>query len=104
VHHGLTLPQGAVPGIKGGYFGVLKIFRSEMGQTFWTAIFAWTTCFVITIVVSLVTRPRQDEELVGLVYALTPRPPSTARAIWEKPAFLAVVTLVLLLILNLLFR
>jgi SSS family solute:Na+ symporter len=104
VHHGLTLPQGAVPGIKGGYFGVLETFRSEMGQTFWTAIYAWTTCFVITIVVSLVTRPRRDEELVGLVYSLTPRPPSTARAIWEKPAFLAVVTLVLLLVLNLLFR
>jgi SSS family solute:Na+ symporter len=103
VHHGVTLPAGAVPGVKGGYFGVLETFRSEMGQTFWTAIFAWTTCFVITIVVSLLTRPRKDEELVGLVYALTPRPPSTARAFWEKPAFLGVITLILLLILNLIF-
>ncbi|MEP6730043.1 MAG: sodium:solute symporter family protein [bacterium] len=104
VHHGLTLPAGAVAGVKGGYFGVVQTFRSEMGQTFWTAIFAWTTCFVVTIIVSMLTRPRPDEELVGLVYALTPRPPSTARAFWEKPAFLGVITLVLLLILNLIFR
>jgi SSS family solute:Na+ symporter len=89
--------------VKGGYFGVLETFPSELGQTFWTAIFAWTTCFVITIVVSLLTRPRKEEELVGLVYALTPRPPSTARAFWEKPAFLGIITLILLLILNLLF-
>ena len=104
VHHGLTLPAGAVAGVKGGYFGVLQTFRSEMGQTFWTAIFAWTTCFVVTIVVSLLTRPRADEELVGLVYSLTPRPVATARAFWETPAFLGILTLVLLLILNLLFR
>jgi SSS family solute:Na+ symporter len=104
VHHGLTLPAGAVPGVKGGYFGVLETFRSEMGQTFWTAIFAWTTCFVVTIIISMLTRPRPDEELVGLVYSLTPKPVSTARAVWEKPAFLGIVTLLLLLVLNLLFR
>ena len=103
VHHGLTLPAGSVPGIKGGYFGVLYTYRSEMGQTFWTAIAAWTTCFVITILVSLMTRPRQESELVGLVYSLTPRPESSTRAFWERPAFLGVVTLILLLILNIIF-
>jgi SSS family solute:Na+ symporter len=90
--------------VKGGYFGVLETFRSEMGQTFWTAIFAWTTCFVVTIIISMLTRPRPDQELVGLVYSLTPKPESTARNVWEKPAFLGVVTLLLLLILNLIFR
>src|SRR3984957_20645695 len=69
VHHGLTLPTGAVPGIKGGYFGVMHVFRSELGQTFWTAIVAWVTCFVVTIVVSLVTTPRDPAELHGLVYS-----------------------------------
>ena len=104
LHHGLTLPAGAVAGVKGGYFGLLETFPSELGQTFWTAIIAWTTCFVVTIVISLATRPRPDAELVGLVYALTPRPVSTARRAWEQPAFLGVLTLVLLLVLNFLFR
>ena len=75
IHHGLTLPAGAIAGIKGGWIGEsLHTYPSEMAQNFWTAIWAWTTCFVVTIIVSLVTRPREEEELVGLVYSLTPRP------------------------------
>ena len=103
LHHGLTLPAGSVPGVKGGYFGVLEVFRSEMGQTFWTAIYAWTTCFVVTIIVSMLTRPRAEAELTGLVYSLTPKPASDAQSAWEKPAFLGIATLALLLVLNLFF-
>lgn len=73
IHHGLTLPAGAQPGVKGGFFGVLHTYPSELAQTFWTAIIAWSTCFVVTILVSLATRPRPTEELRGLVYSLTPR-------------------------------
>ena len=53
MHHGLTLPVGATAGVKGGYFGLVHTYPSELAQTFWTAIVAWTTCFVVTIVVSL---------------------------------------------------
>ena len=53
VHHGLTLPAGAHAGVKGGWFGVVHSYPSELAQTFWTAIFAWVTCFLVTIVVSL---------------------------------------------------
>ena len=35
---------------------VVHIYPSEMAQNFWTAIFAWSVCFVVTIVVSLMTR------------------------------------------------
>ena len=42
-----------------------------MAQNFWIAISAWTTCFLVTILVSLVTRPRPERELEGLVYGLT---------------------------------
>src|SRR5689334_13038697 len=74
LHHGLTLPQGGVPGVKGGWIAALHIYPSEMAQNFWTAIYAWTTCFVITIVVSLLTRAHDEKELKGLVYSLTERP------------------------------
>ena len=56
LHHGLTLPQGAVAGVKGGWFAALHTYPSEMAQNFWTAIYAWTTCFVVTILVSLATK------------------------------------------------
>src|ERR1700704_4812314 len=50
VHHGLTLPAGAVVGIKGGWLGsIVHHYPSEMAQNFWTAIWAWSACFLITI-------------------------------------------------------
>jgi len=103
VHHGLTLPAGMQPGIKGGYLGLVHTFPSELAQTFWTAIVAWVTCFVVTIVVSLATRPRPPEELRGLVYSLTPRPSDHALSWAARPAVLAVVVLVLTAALNLVF-
>src|SRR5207244_13514831 len=68
VHHGLSLPAGAAVGVKGGYLGVLATFPSELAQTFWTAIVAWVTCFLVTILVSLVPRPRPEADLGGPVY------------------------------------
>src|SRR5215831_5962307 len=65
LHHGLTLPHGAVAGIKGGWLAKtpVHVYPSEMAQNFWAAIFAWTACFVVTILVSVVTKPRNEEEL-----------------------------------------
>src|SRR5881398_2476375 len=103
VHHGLSLPAGTHVGVKGGYLGVLHTFPSELAQTFWTAIVAWVTCFVVTIVVSLATRPRDPEELRGLVYSLTPRPSDQALSWIARPWVLAVVVLALTLALNLAF-
>jgi SSS family solute:Na+ symporter len=103
VHHGLTLPAGVQVGVKGGYLGVLHTFPSELAQTFWTAIVAWVTCFVVTIVVSLATRPRDPEELRGLVYSLTPRLSDGALSWIARPWVLAAVVLALTLALNLAF-
>ncbi len=90
-------------GIKGGFFGVLTTYPSVMAQNFWTAIWAWTTCFVVTIVVSLVTRPRAEEELRGLVYSLTERPRDEGLAWYQRPATLAVAVLAMTLVLNIVF-
>jgi SSS family solute:Na+ symporter len=55
-----------------------------MGQNFYMATAAWTSCFVLTIVISLATaRNKTDEELKGLVYSLTPKP-ETAHEPWFK--------------------
>ena len=51
---------------------VVHHYPSEMAQNFWMAIWAWTTCFVVTIIVSLVSRPR-GAATQGLVYSLTPK-------------------------------
>jgi SSS family solute:Na+ symporter len=105
LHHGLTLPVGAVVGIKGGWLGsIVHSYPSEMAQNFWTAIWAWCTCFVVTVLVSLLTRPRADHELVGLVYSLTERPSEKHLPWYSRPASLAAIIVVLLLALNIVFR
>jgi SSS family solute:Na+ symporter len=105
IHHGLVLPHGAVVGLKGGYLGaVLHTYPSEMAQNFWTAIIAWSTCFVVTIVISLLTRRnKSDDELKGLVYALTPRIKDRDLPWYKQPATLGVVVLGLTAILNVIF-
>jgi len=104
LHHGLTLPAHAVAGVKGGWFAVLHRYPSEMAQNFWTAIFAWSACFGVTLLVSLASRARPDQELVGLVYSLTERPREEKAAWHQRPAVLGVVVLALTLVLNLVFR
>jgi solute:Na+ symporter, SSS family len=105
IHHGLTLPLGAVPGLKGGFLGsVLHTYPSEMAQNFWTAIVAWTTCFATTIVVSLLTRrTRSDAELKGLVHSLTPRINDEGLPWLKRPATLGAAVLLLTLVINVIF-
>jgi SSS family solute:Na+ symporter len=104
IHHGLTIPVGATAAIKGGWLGtVVHTYPSEMAQNFWTAIFAWSTCFVVTIVISLMTQPRDEKDLVGLVYSLTEKPHDDARTWYERPVTLGVIVLIMALALNIIF-
>jgi SSS family solute:Na+ symporter len=105
IHHGLALPHGAVVGLKGGFLGVvLHTYPSEMAQNFWTAIYAWTTCFVVTIAISLATRrTKSDDDLKGLVYALTPRLRDRDIPWYKQPATLGIIVLGLTVVLNVIF-
>jgi len=107
LHHGLTLPAGAVAGIKGGWLcggQVLHTYPVDMAQNFWAAIYAWTACFITTVVVSVLTRRNKtDEDLRGLVYSLTPRIKDPDLPWHRQPAMLGAIVLVVALILNVIF-
>jgi SSS family solute:Na+ symporter len=95
IFHGITLSEGD----KGGWLGgPIYVFHSAMGQAFAVATVAWIGCFIMTIVVSLFTRPKEERELVGLVYSLTPKVQSA-----KGPVLLAIVMIILGIILNLIF-
>ncbi len=96
--HGLTMAEG-----KGGWIGVVHVFPSTMAQNFWIAIVAWSVCFLVTIAVSLATRPRAETELRGLVFGLTATPNEPGLVWYKRPAVLAVVVGVICLLLNFLF-
>jgi len=104
LHIGLTLPADAAGvGIHGGWIAVLHVYPSTMAQNFWTATWAFGVSFVLTVGLSLLTEPRKEQDLVGLVYSLTPRP-SEGNLMWyQRPASLGILVLAMLVLLNLVF-
>jgi SSS family solute:Na+ symporter len=103
--HGLSLPQGAVPGIKGGWIVPKFLFHSSMGQNFYMAIAACGGCLLLTAVISLRTRrTKSDAELAGLVYSLTPLPSADEEPWYRRPMPVGAVVLVAALLLNIVFR
>jgi SSS family solute:Na+ symporter len=78
-------------------------YASDMAQNFWGAIWAWTVCFVVTIAISVVTAPKPDPQLVGLVYGLTPQPSEEGLAWYQRPAPLALCVLLLTAAVNVIF-
>jgi SSS family solute:Na+ symporter len=104
LHHGLTLPIEARPGIHGGWIAVLHHYPSDMAQNFWTAIFAFSANFIVTVVVSYCTKARPESELVGLVHSLTPKPARPKNELWwQRPETLAVAVLLGAVALNIFF-
>jgi len=83
----------------------LRVYGSDMAQNFWMAIYSWTTCFVVTIVISLMTeRKKSDDDLRGLVYSLTDRFAGDDHLRWyAKPEALAVIMLLVTIVLNIIF-
>jgi len=104
IFHGLALSEGATAGIKGGWLGQHFTFHSEMGQNFWMAIVAWTSCFGLTILISLATkRNKPDEELKGLVYSLTPKPETAHEPWYKRPVTVGILVLAAAVVLNVIF-
>ncbi len=105
IHHGLTQPFGASSVIKGGWLGnVVHIYPSEMAQNFWTALYAFITAFVFTVVISLLTKQlKTDGELKGLVYSLTPKPEDDSKHWYQRPIVMAIIVGAIALTLSLIF-
>jgi SSS family solute:Na+ symporter len=104
VHHGLTLSAGASPGIHGGWIHVVHTYPSAMALDFSQAIFAFTVNFTLAVIISFMTKPRPESELVGLVYSLTPKPVEHHMAWYARPSVLAIGLLIVLAGLNFVFR
>jgi SSS family solute:Na+ symporter len=101
--HACSISQGNIPGVKGAYLAKLVVLPSDMAQNFWLASFAFTVCFVLTVVISLATkRVKSDEELKGLVYSLTPKP-KVDQAWFARPEFIGIVLLIVCVYFNYLF-
>ncbi|MDP1994725.1 MAG: sodium:solute symporter family protein [Ignavibacteria bacterium] len=84
-------------------FITMSNVQSDMAANFWRAWWAWLICAVVTIVISLFTKKREKSELVGLVKGLTKENHDQAIPFVKRPEFVAIISLIILIILNLLF-
>ncbi len=57
----------------------------------------------MTVLVSLATKAKAEEDLKGLVYSLTEKTPDTARRWYQNPMWLGAAVLAFTLALNIIF-
>jgi solute:Na+ symporter, SSS family len=81
----------------------LSPHAKTMAQNMYQALWAWIICAVVTVVVSLLTKPKPESELVGLVYGCTVLPSEGHLKLYQRPIFWAVVVALALVIMNIIF-
>jgi SSS family solute:Na+ symporter len=107
-----TLGAIVVAVLSKGSLGSLStgaINLSGQGASFVAAGAAFVVDIIVSVIVSQVTRPKPVELLAGLVYSETPkadlRDPRAHELHWyQSPTKLAGISLVLVIVLNILFR
>src|ERR1700736_909926 len=74
-----------------------------LAQDMFQALWSFLVCVIVTVAVSLATRPKPDGQLTGLVYGLTKVPSVGDVPFYQKPLFWAAVVTVIFFILNIIF-
>ncbi len=109
-----TTPWGGFWGLLVGTFSAIALWIMEQflhlfslgsteGSSMWRGLIGWSICVAVTVVVSLFTKRKPEQELKGLVYGLTPKA-EVAEVVWYKrPAILAVAVLLIFLAFQVIF-
>jgi len=74
-----------------------------MAENMFRALWSWLICVGVTVIVSMLTKPRPESELNGLVYGATVIPHDGATTLWQKPIFWAGVVSIVFIILQIIF-
>jgi len=75
----------------------------DMAENMYRGLWSWVICVTVTVVVSLLTRPKPDAQLEGLVYGLTTVPGEGHLPLYKRPIFWAVAVAAVFVILNVMF-
>jgi SSS family solute:Na+ symporter len=81
----------------------LSPYAKGLAQDMYQALWSFLVCVIVTVVVSMMTKPKTDAELTGLVYGLTPIPEVGNVPLYQKPLFWAAIVIVVFFILNIIF-
>jgi len=76
-----------------------KGLAQDMYQSLWSCV----TCVIVTVLVTMVTKPKPDSELHGLVYSLTDVAHEQHTSLLHRPVLWGAVALVTLIVLQIIF-
>jgi SSS family solute:Na+ symporter len=81
----------------------LSSHAKDMAENMYRALWSWIVCVLVTVVVSLLTTPKPEAELAGLVYGATDIPSEHGVSLYQRPIFWAGVVATGFVIANILF-
>ncbi len=106
LHYGLALPEGAKPGLHGGWIFPLIFYPGFLAVCFWTAVLAFLVNLLVTTAVSSFASGEFDSERNNLVQLKTRRK-SKGRALivvwWKRPETFAAAVLLAAIALSIFF-
>jgi solute:Na+ symporter, SSS family len=81
----------------------LSPLAQDMAVNMYSALWSLLVCMSVTILVSLVTKPKSDEELKDLVYGLTKIPDEGPCPWYRRPVLWGIVVMIVLVAVNIIF-
>ena len=81
----------------------LSPHAKDMAENMFRALWSWILCVIVTVVVSLLTKPKPESELTNLVYGCTVIPSEGNLPVWQRPIFWAGMVAAAFLALNIIF-
>ena len=81
----------------------LSPHAKDMAENMYRALWSWIICVIVTVVVSLATKPKPESQLAGLVYGATEIPSEGHLPLFKRPLFWACVVIVIFFVLNIIF-
>jgi SSS family solute:Na+ symporter len=81
----------------------LSSHAKDMAENMYRALWSWLVCVIVTVAVSMMTKPKPESELTGLVMGVTDIPSEGDLSLWQRPAFWAVAVSIVFVIFNVIF-
>ncbi len=81
----------------------LSVDAKAMAENMYRALWSWLICVGVTVIVSYLTAPKPEKELVGLVRGCTEIPSEGDMPLFKRPIFWAAVVFVVFVALNIIF-
>ena len=80
----------------------VSAYAKDMSENMYRALWSWLVCVIVTVIVSLATRP-PSQSLSGLVYSETELPSEAGVVLWRRPLFWAGIVASIFVVLNIIF-